>query len=168
MLTSIIALLSLISIPMPNAVPLSLQCFAVSLCGYFAGSIIGTVSVITYIAIGSVGLPVFTGFKGGFAVLLGPTGGFIIGFIPLCLLCGGLGLSVINKKLSHITRISMGLIGLFLCHLCGVLYFMLIMKTDIASAFVTSSAPYIIKDIACVTAGHFVGETLKKAVNTSQ
>lgn len=168
MLTAIIALLSLISIPMPSAVPLSLQCFAVSLCGYFAGSIMGTVSVITYIAIGSVGLPIFAGFKGGFAVLLGPTGGFIIGFIPLCLMCGGMGLSVGNKKLSRIIRISMGLIGLLLCHLCGVLYFMLIMKTDIATAFITSSAPYMIKDIACIVAGHFAGEALRKAINTAQ
>ncbi len=168
MLTAVTALISLISIPMPSAVPLSLQCFAVALCGYFAGSLMGTVAVTTYIAIGLVGLPVFAGMKGGFAVLLGPTGGFIIGFIPLCLLCGGFGISVRKKKYRHILKIAMGLVGLVLCHLCGILYFTLIMNTDISTSFLTSSAPYLIKDIACVAAGYFAGEMLKKATQIAK
>ena len=168
MLTAVTALISIISIPMPSAVPLSLQCFAVALCGYFAGSVMGTASVITYIAIGVVGLPVFAGFKGGFAVLLGPTGGFITGFIPLCLLCGGFGIAVGKKKYRHIIKISMGLIGLILCHLCGILFFSYIMKTDFAAAFITSSAPYLIKDIACIVAGYFVSEMLKRTIGTAK
>ncbi len=168
MLTAVTALISLISIPMPSAVPISLQCFAVALCGYFVGSLMGTVSVIIYITIGLVGLPVFAGLRGGFAVLLGPTGGFVIGFIPLCLLCGGFGIPIRKKKYRHIIKIAMGLIGLILCHLCGTLYFTLIMNTDIKAAFLTSSAPYLIKDIACIIAAYFVGEILKKAINTAK
>ncbi|MBE6881312.1 MAG: biotin transporter BioY [Ruminococcaceae bacterium] len=168
MLTAVTALISLISIPMPSAVPISLQCFAVALCGYFAGSLMGTISVMTYIAIGLVGLPVFAGFRGGFAVLLGPTGGFIIGFIPLCLLCGGFGIPIRKKKYRHILKIAMGLIGLSLCHLCGIVFFYFIMNADITTAFLASSAPYLIKDIACIIAGYFVGEILKKAINTAK
>ena len=164
MLTALTALLSLISIPMPSAVPVSLQCFAIALCGYFAGSIMGTVSLITYIAIGAVGLPVFAGFRGGFAVLLGPTGGFIIGFIPLCLLCGGFGVEIKEKRYRHIIKIGMGLVGLILCHLCGVIYFMLITQTNTTTALLTASIPYIIKDVICVVAAYFASGLLKRAL----
>ncbi|MBR4305231.1 MAG: biotin transporter BioY [Ruminiclostridium sp.] len=164
MLTALTALLSLIAIPMPSAVPISLQCFAAALCGYFAGSVMGSVSLLTYIAIGAVGLPVFTGFKGGFSVLLGPTGGFIIGFIPLCLLCGGFGLTIKNKSYRAIVKISMGLVGLALCHLCGITQFMFVMQTSFITAFITASLPYIIKDIACIVAAYLLGELLRKAL----
>ena len=164
MLTAVTALLSIIAIPMPSMVPLSLQCFAIALCGYFAGSIMGTVSVIVYIFIGMVGVPVFAGMRGGFAVIFGATGGFIIGFVPLCLLCGGFGLAEKNGKRRHIIRISFALIGLVLCHICGIVQFILIMQTDIMTAFLTASLPYIVKDIVCILLAYPVSNILKKAV----
>lgn len=164
MLTAVTALLSLIAIPMPSMIPISLQCFAVALCGYFAGSLMGTVSVTVYILIGMVGVPVFAGMRGGFAVLFGATGGFIIGFIPLCLLCGGFGLSMKGGKYYHITAIALGITGLLICHLCGIVQFMLVMGTDFPTAFLTASLPYIAKDILCITAAYPVSNILKKAV----
>ena len=164
MLTAVTALLSLIAIPMPSMIPISLQCFAVALCGYFAGSLMGTVSVIVYILIGTVGVPVFAGMRGGFAVIFGATGGFIFGFIPLCLLCGGFGLSKKVGKCRHITAITLGITGLVLCHLCGIIQFMLVMGADLATAFLSASLPYIIKDIICVLLSYPVSNILKKAV----
>lgn len=164
MLTAVISLLSLIAIPMPSMIPLSLQCFAIALCGYFAGSIMGSISVTVYILIGMVGVPVFAGMRGGFAVLFGATGGFIIGFIPLCLLCGGFGLSQKGGKYRHITAIALGITGLLLCHICGMIQFMVVMGTDLMTAFLTASLPYIIKDIICVLSAYPVSNILKKAV----
>ena len=164
MLTAVISLLSLIAIPMPSMIPISLQCFAIALCGYFAGSVTGTVSVILYILIGMVGVPVFAGMRGGFSVLFGATGGFISGFIPLCLLCGGFGLSEKSGRYRHITAIALGITGLLLCHICGIMQFMLVMGTDFPTAFLTASLPYIIKDIICIFAAYPVSNVLKKAV----
>ena len=74
----IIAVCSWISIP--TVVPFTLQTFAVfSVLGLLGGKR-GTISVLIYILLGAVGVPVFAGFSGGFGVILGPTGGYIIGF----------------------------------------------------------------------------------------
>lgn len=164
MLTAVTALLSIIAIPMPSMIPISLQCFAIALCGYFAGSIMGTVSVIVYIFIGMVGVPVFAGMRGGFAVIFGATGGFIIGFIPLCLLCGGFGIYQKGGKHRHITAIMLGFVGLLTCHLFGTIQFMLIMQTDIMTSLLTASLPYIVKDIVCILLAYPVSNILKKAV----
>ena len=164
MLTAVTALLSVIAIPMPSMIPISLQCFAIALCGYFAGSLMGTVSVVVYILIGAVGVPVFAGLRGGFSVLFGATGGFIIGFIPLSLLCGGFGVFGKSGKYRHAVSISVGLVGLLLCHISGIIQFMAVMDTDFMTAFLTASLPYIIKDVICVTVAYPVSDILKKAV----
>ena len=65
-------------IPNPISVPLTLQTFIIALSGFVLGSSKGVASVLVYIAVGTIGAPVFTGFQGGFSVLFGMTGGFII------------------------------------------------------------------------------------------
>ena len=79
--TAITAALSQAAIPTPFGVPLTLQTFAVALCGYVLGIKWGLASIITYILLGVFGVPVFSGFKGGAQVLFGATGGFIFGFL---------------------------------------------------------------------------------------
>lgn len=85
---AIIAVLTLVTIPMPSGVPITLQTFAVALCGYSLGCAKGTAATFVYVALGAVGLPVFSGMKGGFSVLVGPTGGYIYGFVGMAALCG--------------------------------------------------------------------------------
>ena len=75
----VIAICSWISIP--TVVPFTLQTFAVFLAVAVLGGKRGTLAVIVYVLLGAVGLPVFSGFKGGIGVLLNTTGGFIIGFV---------------------------------------------------------------------------------------
>ena len=80
----VITICSWISIP--TVVPFTLQTFAVFLAVAVLGGKRGTLSVIVYVLLGAVGLPVFSGFKGGIGVLLNTTGGYIIGFIFSALL----------------------------------------------------------------------------------
>jgi biotin transport system substrate-specific component len=84
---AIIAVVSQIAIPMPSLVPITLQTLVIAMCGYLLGLKRGLVAIIVYIALGAVGAPVFSSFQGGFSVLIGYTGGFIWGFIPLVILC---------------------------------------------------------------------------------
>ena len=77
---AVLAVLSQLAIPMPGAVPLTLQTFGVALCAYVLGWKLGTLSYLIYFLLGLAGVPVFSNFTGGIGKLFGPTGGFLIGF----------------------------------------------------------------------------------------
>lgn len=154
---AIIGVMSQISIPTPFGVPVSLQTFAVALCGYFLGAKKGAAALLVWIAIGAVGVPVFSGFKGGFAVLLGVTGGFIYGFIPLVLLCG---LELKRKTL----RIMLGAVGIIACHLCGAGQYALLLGIDLLQSVLTVSVPFLVKDIVSIVLAYFGAIAVKSAV----
>ena len=82
---ALMAVCSWITIPLPW-VPITMQVFGVFLALCTMGGQKGTVCVFTYILLGAVGAPVFSGFRGGIGVLLGTTGGYIVGFIPMAML----------------------------------------------------------------------------------
>ena len=84
---AVIAVFAQIQIPMAP-VPVSLATFGVMMCGLLLGWKWGAVTVTVYILLGVVGVPVFAGFKGGAAVLMGPTGGYILGYLPYAVLAG--------------------------------------------------------------------------------
>ena len=85
----LLALLARLSIPVPfSPVPITGQTFGILFLGAVLGSRIGTLSVIMYILEGLIGLPVFAGGSIGFLYLIGPTGGYLIGFIPAIYLVG--------------------------------------------------------------------------------
>lgn len=62
-------------------IPFTLQTFGILLVLFSIGGKRGTVSILIYILLGLIGVPVFAGFKSGPAAIAGPTGGFIIGFL---------------------------------------------------------------------------------------
>ena len=84
---SLTAILTQISIPLP-AVPLTMQVFAVALCGLVLGKRLGFISQIIYVLLGTIGLPVFAQFSGGIGIILGPTGGFILSFPIIAFIVG--------------------------------------------------------------------------------
>ena len=70
-----------ISIPLFNLPPITLQTFFVFLAGLILGPKKGAISMIVYLVIGAIGIPVFSGYRGGLEVLTGFSGGFLIGFV---------------------------------------------------------------------------------------
>ena len=158
------AIIAQISIPLPSSIPLTLQTLAVAFTGYLLGAKHGTVSVGVYIALGTVGAPVFSGFTGGFQKFLSPTGGFIWGFLFLALACGMAEIKKWSKK-EHVAAILAGVIGLILCHICGIIQFSAIGGTDPVSSFIICSLPYLPKDIICVIAAYFLAHTVKKRLH---
>ena len=89
LMAALMAVGAVISIPLPfSPVPVSLQTLFVLLAGLILGPRDGAIAMLVYLAAGCLGLPVFTGGKSGLAALLGPTGGFLVGFIPSAVICG--------------------------------------------------------------------------------
>ena len=159
---AVMAVLSQISVPLPTGVPVTLQTFAVALCGYVLGAPMGCLALAVYLALGAVGLPVFAGFSGGIGALAGMTGGFLWGFLLMGLLCG-LGASQRKRWLA----LALGLAGLAVCDLCGALQFSLVTSTSLPQAFLTACLPYLSKDVISVAASYFVAQTVLYALKRS-
>lgn len=158
--TAIICISAQISVPMPYGVPVTLQTFAVALCGYCLGAKKSLMSIVAYILIGLAGVPVFSNFNGGAAALFGKTGGFIFGFIFLILSCGFA--EKIDRK---ILKILTGMGGIILCHLTGIIWFSFLTKSSLFSSAVMVSIPFILKDVVSVVLAELLSERLKKIKN---
>lgn len=120
--SAIIAICAQITIPV-QPVPFTLQTLAVFLAGGLLGWKRGTLSILIYILLGAVGVPVFTRFQGGIAPLIGPTGGYIIGFITTALVVG-----IAKDKLGTkwwVMLIAM-MIGLLACYAFGTAWFIFV------------------------------------------
>lgn len=153
--SAIIGILSQLIIPTPFGIPVTFQTFTIALTGYYLGTLKGCLSVIVYIALGTVGIPVFSGFRGGLGAVLDITGGFIIGFIPLVILCG-------IKTDKRLFRILFGFAGVILCHISGVLWFS-VYSGDLLNSFFSVSLPFLLKDFISTAAAVFVSDKIKKA-----
>ncbi len=153
----ILAALSQIALPLPFGVALTLQTFGVALAGFCLGHY-SVIAVAVYIALGAVGLPVFSRFTAGVGVLAGVSGGFIFGFLLLSLLCG------CAKGKRCATRLLMGISGLAACHIIGILQFSFISGNNYLQSFIISSLPFLLKDVICIAAAAFLAESLKNRI----
>lgn len=159
MFTAILSVLSILAIPMPSGVPVTLQTFGVALCGYVLGWKSGFATTGVYVLLGTAGVPVFSGMKGGPAVLFGYTGGFLWGFILMALLCG----MAANRK-NALFKIGISLLGLVCCHLPGVIQFQVLSSNSLMQSFLLVSLPYLLKDAVSMAGAYFAAESVKKAL----
>ena len=136
MMTAVLAVLSIVTIPLPTGVPVTLQTFAMAFCGYVLGWKLGGASSALYLILGAIGVPVYAGMSGGFGALLGPAGGFIFGFIPMAMLCGA-GI----KKGFPGKPFVLGIAGLAVCHAVGVVQFSIVTGNTIPCLLYTSPSP---------------------------
>lgn len=120
MFAVLMAICSWISIP--TAIPFTLQTFAIFLAVGVLGGRRGTMAVLVYILLGAAGIPVFSGFTGGVGILMGNTGGYIIGFLFTALFMWGME-KVLGQK-SWVLLVSMAL-GVIICYAFGTAWFML-------------------------------------------
>lgn len=158
-MAAIVCVVSMWQIPIGIfGVGATFQTFAVALAGYTLGIKKGGISVLVYIALGAVGLPVFSGLQGGFSVLLGPTGGFILGFLPMVILCA------LGKGKKAYIALLWGALGLTACHFFGTAGYALYANCNYLTAFLSVSLPYLIKDVLFITGAYFVSKALQKSL----
>ena len=145
LMAALCAVCAQITVPMPNGVPVTLQVFAVALTGYLLGPKYGAAAVLSYLLLGAVGAPVFSAFRGGAYMLVGRTGGYLWGFLPMAAVCG---LSYIGH--GKVLRWFWGVPALLLCHLCGTLQNMILAGGGFWALLAVYSLPYLVKDLVCV------------------
>src|SRR5512133_3318612 len=113
------ALGAVVQIPI-GPVPITLQVLFVLLSGLVLGSRLGALSQIEYLAIGFAGAPVFAGGKAGIVALLGPTGGYLVGFVVAAYLAGLIAESAMRD--GRVRFFVAGLIGTATIYVAGMLW----------------------------------------------
>ncbi|MCR4788653.1 MAG: biotin transporter BioY [Lachnospiraceae bacterium] len=161
---ALIAICSWISIPM--TVPFTLQTFAVFFVLLLLGGKNGTISIAVYVILGLIGLPVFSGFAGGPSVLLGSTGGYILGFIIM-----GLIYLLITGIFGNRTVVTiMALIaGLIICYAFGTFWFMFVYmrKTGPVGLLTVLSwcvFPFVIPDLLKLALALFISKRVRSVI----
>ena len=155
-----------ITIPV-GAIPVTLQTFAVALIGVLFGLVRGTVTVIVYLLMGLIGIPVFSHFNAGAAALLGPTGGYIIGFLFEVAVGGAFSAIGIKNKIAKTAVLYPGmLLGLALLYFFGTLWFITVYSSGsepigVAAALMLCVVPYILPDAIKLFVAALLGVRLK-------
>ncbi|MCO7128286.1 biotin transporter BioY [Sporolactobacillus shoreicorticis] len=150
---AITAILAQITIPLP-IIPISGQTLAVGLTATILGSRYGTASMIVYAGLGAIGLPVFAGMSGGFGVILGPSGGYIIGFILSAFVTG---LILEHTKFSTTMAIVANIIGMFVTLAIGTLQLKFILDLSWTKAWAAGVYPFLIVGVVKAVIASVVG-----------
>ncbi len=161
---SLMAICSWISIP--TAIPFTLQTFAVFLVLMLLGGERGTAAVLVYVLLGAVGLPVFSGFAGGMGVILGNTGGYILGFIIMGLIYV-LITKLFGKKMP--VEICALVLGLIACYAFGTAWFMHIYMRDTGEVGILSVLswcvfPFIIPDLIKMALSCIISKSISPVI----
>lgn len=165
MFTALITICSQITIP-TGKIEFTLQTFAVFLAGAMLGWKRGTLSVLVYILLGAVGVPVFAEWSGGLGALFGMTGGYIIGFLFTGLIVG-LMCDKFGKKL-WVLIVSM-VIGLLVCYAFGTVWFMIVYTQQVKAIGIMEALglcvfPFLLFDGAKIAAATVLVNRLDKVV----
>lgn len=142
LVTAVTCILAPLSLPI-GPVPITLTNLVIYFSLYLLGWKFGTISFCVYLLLGAVGLPVFSGFAGGIAKLVGPTGGYLIGFIPMAILAG-LVIEKTNKRWIHFVEL---VVGTAICYALGTAWFCVVMDSTVASALAMCVFPFIPGDL---------------------
>lgn len=130
-----------VSVPM-FPVPMTLQTLAISLVGLAYGARLGAATLLAYLAEGAMGLPVFAGGAGGAAHLMGPTGGFLVGFVGMAWLTGWMAEHGFGRGLPRLFLAA--LVPGMLLFVPGVLWLWALLPMDAGTALAKGATPFLL------------------------
>jgi biotin transport system substrate-specific component len=156
--TALIIIGGYISIPIPvGPVPIVLADFFLMITGLFLGLKYGLISTALYLALGALGMPVFAGGGAGLAVLVGPTGGFLFGYL---LVVTSIGFITGKRKPSIVTNLIALVVGNILLYAIGVPWLKFQMNINWAAALAAGLIPFIIGIVIKITVASALGRVL--------
>lgn len=162
--TAIIGILAQITIPLP-LIPITGQTLAIGLAATILGSRYGTYSTILYLLIGAIGVPVFAAMSSGFGVLFGPTGGFIVGFIPAAYLIG----KYLEKTAFTVLHACIAnIIGMLITLSFGTIWLKISADLSWQAAFIGGFAPFIIVGIIKAILAGWIGIIVRRRLASAQ
>ena len=154
--TALIVVCSWLTVPF--TVPFTMQTFAIFFTVCLLGPWQGMISILVYILLGAVGVPVFAGFKGGIAVLFDKTGGYIIGYLLSALLTSWL----IHRKESNFLRSCLAMVaGVAVCYVFGTAWFMVLTGTPLWTSLTWCVLPFLPGDAVKILLAAFLAKRLQ-------
>ena len=151
---ALMAVCSWLCIPLGDTV-FTMQTFSVFLTLALLGGRWGGIAIGVYLLLGAVGLPVFSGFRGGMGMLLGVTGGYLWGFL--------LSAAVFRLTVRFGSLPAM-IAGQLVCYLCGSLWFSLYTGGGILFIFLRCVAPFLIPDALKILLAHMLANRLRRHI----
>lgn len=158
LMAAVTCIMGPLSVPI-GIVPISLTNLAVYLAIYVLGCKRGTLSYFVYLLIGLVGVPVFSGFTGGVGKLFGPTGGYLIGFIFMALICGWF----IDKFDCKLVPSFVGMVlGTIVCYAFGTAWLAYQASMSFYAALAAGVLPFIPGDLAKMVIAAIIGPQVRR------
>lgn len=152
LLAALTAVCSQLTIPTPWQVPISMSTFAVFLSGALLGTKWGTLAQGVYLLLGLVGVPVFSGMRGGAQVLAGPTGGYLIGYLAAAAVTGAL---LARSRARWMLPVAMAA-GLAACYAFGTAWYMVQGGVELVPALGMCVLPFLPGDALKIAAASLV------------
>ena len=157
LMAALMCVLGPMSVPI-GPIPITLTNLVVYLTVFLLGWKGAAVSTVVYLLLGAVGMPVFSGFQGGFAKLAGPTGGFLIGFVFVALIGG----FIVDKFQRKLIPSFLGLVlGTAVLYLFGTVWFVILMDSTVAHALSVCVVPFLPFDLGKIVAALVLGKAVR-------
>ena len=170
LMAAIICIFAPMSVPI-GPVPISLTNLVLYFCIFIIGTKGTTISFLVYLLLGIVGLPVFSGYAGGIGKLAGPTGGYLVGFIPMVIIMGICFEKIARqKKLVPSVLITTGgmIVGTLVAYALGTIWFVIQMKCDFGYALTVCVFPFIPFDLLKMVIANILGRAVRKPLLKQQ
>lgn len=157
---ALIAVSGIISIPLPiSPVPITGQSLAIMLAGGILTVRQAGFSVLTFLLLGAVGVPVFAGLSGGIGILVGPRGGYLIGY-----LVGAIVIALLKGDKNNLWRLALANVvgGIFVVYVFGVLWLSFVTGMGLEKAIMVGALPYIPGDLFKMVLATVIGVAVNK------
>lgn len=157
LMTALLCIVGPLTLPL-GAVPLSLTTAALMLAAMLLGVKRACMACGVYLLLGLAGLPVLSGFTGGAAHLLGPTGGFLMGYLPMTALCA----LVCSRTDARIWQTAGMMIATLMLYAMGTAWYCLQARVDTASALTVCVLPFLPGDAVKLVAVQLTGPEIRR------
>lgn len=161
---ALLAVSAWITVPL-GPVPFTMQTFVLALLPQVMTTRDALFTVVVYLLLGAVGVPVFSGFQGGLGTLLGPTGGYLLGFAAGMPVAGAVAhASALPRR---VRSVASGVVLLAVSYVLGTLQLMNVYALDAPAALAVAVVPFVVPDVIKVAMSVGVAERVNRALGAA-
>lgn len=161
---AIIGIMAQLTIPLP-LVPITGQTLAIGLAATILGAKYGTLTVLVYLGLGAVGIPVFAQMSGGLGSLFGPTGGYLFGFLPTAFI---IGFYLEKTSYTLLQAVIANILGMFVALTFGTVWLMIVANLSWKAAFMGGFLPFLVVGIIKAVLAAWIGITVRNRLKSAK